>query len=55
MSTTQPRGEQILQKAVDLGPYGPVGRSPWLDVDWRGHQRWMVVEGRPLNTIQLGP
>src|SRR5204862_299875 len=54
MSTTQPRGEQILQKAVDLGPYGPVGRSPWLDVDWREHQRWLVVEGRPLNTIQLG-
>lgn len=35
-------------------PYGPTGRSPWLDVDWRKHQRWVEVEGRPVNTIELG-
>lgn len=34
--------------------YGPGGRSPWLDVDWRSHQRWVPVEGRPVNTIELG-
>jgi pimeloyl-ACP methyl ester carboxylesterase len=34
--------------------YGPVGRSPWLDVDWRAHQRWVVVDGQPVNTIELG-
>jgi pimeloyl-ACP methyl ester carboxylesterase len=54
MSTTRPRREQILREPPDPGPYGPVGRSPWLDVDWREHQRWVVVEGRALNTIQLG-
>ena len=54
MSTAQLGGEQSLQEPVGLGPYGPAGRSPWLDVDWREHQRWLVVEGRPLNTIQLG-
>src|SRR5205085_1462042 len=54
MSTTQLRGGQILREPLDPGPYGPLGRSPWLDVDWREHQRWMVVEGQPLNTIQLG-
>ncbi len=36
-------------------PYGPVGRSPWLDVDWRTHQRWVTVNGQPVNTIELGP
>ena len=28
------------------GDYGPAGRSPWLDVDWRAHQRWVDVDGR---------
>jgi pimeloyl-ACP methyl ester carboxylesterase len=39
--------------AVDL--YGPVGRSAWLDVDWRAHQRWVEVGGRPVNVIDIGP
>lgn len=34
--------------------YGPAGRSPWLDVDWREHQRWVPVRGTPVNTIVLG-
>jgi pimeloyl-ACP methyl ester carboxylesterase len=34
--------------------YGPAGRSRWLDVDWRSHQRWVTVDGRPVNTIELG-
>ena len=35
--------------------YGPVGRSAWLDVDWRAHQRWVSVDGGPaVNTIELG-
>jgi pimeloyl-ACP methyl ester carboxylesterase len=34
--------------------YGPSGRSPWLDVDWRAHQRWVSVAGQPVNTIDLG-
>jgi pimeloyl-ACP methyl ester carboxylesterase len=35
-------------------PYGASGRSPWLDVDWRKHQRWVEVDGRPVNTIEIG-
>ncbi len=35
-------------------PYGPRGRSPWLDVDWRTYQRWVLVEGAPVNVIELG-
>jgi pimeloyl-ACP methyl ester carboxylesterase len=34
--------------------YGPDGRSAWLDVDWRRHQRWVEVFGRPVNVIELG-
>ncbi|HST56972.1 MAG TPA: alpha/beta hydrolase [Solirubrobacteraceae bacterium] len=46
LSATSPRpGRQ---------PYGPEGRSPWLDIDWREHQRWVVVDRAPINTIELG-
>jgi pimeloyl-ACP methyl ester carboxylesterase len=34
--------------------YGPSGRSPWLDVDWRAHQRWVSIGGDTVNTIELG-
>jgi pimeloyl-ACP methyl ester carboxylesterase len=34
--------------------HGPEGRSPWTDVDWRKHQRWVTVDGQPVNTIELG-
>ncbi len=47
--------------AVDTQPredlrrsYGPEGRSSWLDVDWREHQRWVAVAGTPINTIDMG-
>jgi pimeloyl-ACP methyl ester carboxylesterase len=36
------------------GDYGPGGRSPWLDVDWREHQRWVTIDGRRVNLIELG-
>lgn len=35
-------------------PYGPVGRSAWLGVDWREHQRWVTVAGNLINLIDLG-
>lgn len=34
--------------------YGPEGRSAWLDVDWRKHQRWVTVAGATVNTIDMG-
>ena len=34
--------------------YGTTGRSAWMDVDWRRHQRWVEVAGRPVNVIDLG-
>jgi pimeloyl-ACP methyl ester carboxylesterase len=40
--------------AGEAAAYGAVGHSPWLDVDWRAHQRWVIVDGQPVNTIELG-
>ena len=34
--------------------YGPQGRSPWLDVDWRSHQHWTIVNDTPVNVVELG-
>lgn len=34
--------------------YGPLGRSAWMDVDWREHQRWVRVDEQPLNVIEMG-
>src|SRR5690348_18269248 len=31
----------------------PAGTG-WWSVDWRAHQRWLDVGGRPVNTIELG-
>jgi pimeloyl-ACP methyl ester carboxylesterase len=33
--------------------YRSKGRSPWLDVDWRAHQRWTIVNDTPINVIEL--
>ncbi len=34
--------------------YGPQGRSPWIDVDWRAHQHWTIINDSPINVIELG-
>ena len=26
----------------------------WMEVDWRTHQRWVLIDGQPVNTIELG-
>jgi pimeloyl-ACP methyl ester carboxylesterase len=43
-----------LHRLDDLTVYGPQGRSPWLDVDWRTHQRWVMLDGQPINVVELG-
>lgn len=35
--------------------FEPAARARWQDVDWRSHQRWQIVDGTPVNTIELGP
>jgi pimeloyl-ACP methyl ester carboxylesterase len=38
----------------EAAAYGPVGRSRWLEIDWSKHQRWLVVDGQPVNAIEMG-
>lgn len=47
-------GVASLPRTDRKQPYGPVGRSAWLEVDWREHQRWVTVEDTPVNVIDLG-
>jgi len=28
--------------------------SPWLEVDWDAHQRWVNLRGGPVNVVELG-
>jgi 4,5:9,10-diseco-3-hydroxy-5,9,17-trioxoandrosta-1(10),2-diene-4-oate hydrolase len=39
---------------TDPGPYGPIGRSAWMDVDWRAHRRFVDVDGRRVNVVEMG-
>jgi pimeloyl-ACP methyl ester carboxylesterase len=41
-------------ESITVPSYGPQGRSPWLDVDWQAHQRWITVGTSAVNTISLG-
>jgi pimeloyl-ACP methyl ester carboxylesterase len=34
--------------------YGPVGRSEWMDIDWQQHLRWVRVEDRWINLVDIG-
>jgi pimeloyl-ACP methyl ester carboxylesterase len=47
-------GVGVLPRTDRLQPYGPQGRSGWLDVDWSACQRWITVADRPVNAIELG-
>ena len=55
MSSSRTILRSVRIPAGEAAAYGPVGRSAWLDVDWREHQRWVVVDGQAVNTIELGP
>ncbi len=39
----------------DRPPSAPrAAAADWRSIDWREHQRWVSVAGRPVNTIELG-
>jgi pimeloyl-ACP methyl ester carboxylesterase len=54
IAPTSPSLSPSLPGLGDPSVYGPQGRSPWLDVDWRTHQRWVILDGQPMNVIELG-
>jgi pimeloyl-ACP methyl ester carboxylesterase len=43
-----------LNGSEERQSYGPEGRTKWLDIDWREHQRWVTVGGNQINTIDMG-
>ena len=47
-------GYSSLEDDAGVDAYGPVGHSAWLDVDWPAHQRWVRVEDRWVNVVELG-
>ena len=47
-------GDSALTDTVAIDRYGPSGRSAWMDVNWREHQRWVTVADRPVNVVDLG-
>src|SRR4051794_853098 len=47
-----PAGRVIT--VTEASGYGPQGRSPWLSINWRTHQRWVRVQGRWANVVELG-
>lgn len=34
--------------------YGTNGRSAWMDMDWPAHRRWIELDGRRANVVELG-
>jgi pimeloyl-ACP methyl ester carboxylesterase len=40
--------------AEELDAYGPLGRSAWMDVDWRAHQHWIRIDGSLVNYVEMG-
>src|SRR3954454_13992000 len=39
---------------TDPRPSGPTGGSAWRDVDWRAHRRFVEVDGRQVNVVDIG-
>src|SRR5947209_3470836 len=43
-----------VTSSTQPGPERGSARSAWMEIDWREHQRWLTVENRPLNLIEIG-
>jgi pimeloyl-ACP methyl ester carboxylesterase len=53
MDTRPDVGHMTNGAVPGVSPNGSGPRS-WQSIDWREHQRWVVVGGRPINLIDLG-
>lgn len=41
-------------KPIKLDQYGPADRSAWMEIDWSEHQRWVEIDGRQVNVVEMG-
>jgi len=44
----------VGRRTKEAEAYGAVGRSEWMDVDWQEHLRWVRVQDRWMNLVDLG-
>ncbi len=51
MATAPPTSTSAPGRADDYVGAAP---SEWMDVDWREHQRWLEVDGRRINLVDIG-
>ena len=42
------------RRTKEAEAYGAVGRSEWMDVDWQEHLRWVRIQDRWMNIIDMG-
>ncbi len=54
MSESPRRSQAASQPDAPLTASAPGARSPWMDVDWRAHLRWVRVNGDPVNVLDVG-
>ncbi len=47
-------GASVAKRTKEAEAYGAVGRSEWMDVDWQEHLRWVKVQDRWMNIVDLG-
>ncbi|MDX6678266.1 MAG: hypothetical protein QOE31_2318 [Solirubrobacteraceae bacterium] len=47
-------GQASAAQSAATEAYGPVGRSAWMDVDWREHLRWVLIDGSAVNVVDIG-
>ena len=43
-----------MSSTAELEAYGAVGRSEWMDVDWQQHLRWVRIQDRWMNIVDIG-
>ncbi len=44
----------MARRTREAEAYGAVGRSEWMDVDWQEHLRWVRVQDRWMNLVDMG-
>ncbi len=42
------------KRTSEAEAYGAVGRSEWMDVEWQEHLRWVRVQDRWMNMVDMG-
>ncbi|MGH2840497.1 MAG: alpha/beta fold hydrolase, partial [Solirubrobacteraceae bacterium] len=45
---------QDVEHSTELDAYGTIGRPEWMDVNWPDHLRWVTVQGRRMNVLDIG-